>query len=155
MGISLPLPFPTFDDFRKYFNFWIDQENKWFYFETTALKVASNTERDVEDPNHRPLFGTTTEHSRESVEYVQDRIVGHISDIVSFPPSLLLKDTSIFSVRLDVLQGTKELLKVEKRQTYGLVFSQITYYERIENEEQFLKDDPRISDQDQEREQEE
>lgn len=135
---------PSFDDIRNMFNFWIDQENKWFYFETATLKAGSNIERDVYNPLH---MNTTvaTEYGRESVDYVQDRIVGRISDVIPYPPSLLLLNSSIFSVKLDILRGTKSLVKCEKRETYGLVFSQITYYEPIKNLEVFLKDDPRIS----------
>jgi hypothetical protein len=141
--VSIPLP--TFDNIRNLFNFWINQEDKWFYFETEKLKVASNRESEVHDPFHTNPLGST-DYRKESIFYRQDRIVGRISDVVPYPPSLLLQETSIFKVRLDVYQGTKELMEIETRKTYGLVFSQITYYEPIENWEVFIKSDIRVAD---------
>ena len=140
------LPFPTFDDIRKILNFWIDQQGKWFYFETATLKAASYSEGNKFSP-FQSIPTTSYESSRESFNYIQDRIVGRISDVIPYPPSLLLQETSIFTVHLDVDQGTKRLVNVEERETYGLVFSQITYYEPIKNVEAFLQDDPRVSKQ--------
>jgi hypothetical protein len=36
------------------------------------------------------------------------------------------------------------MVNVEERHQYGLVFSQITYYEPIENIELFISNDPRV-----------
>jgi hypothetical protein len=136
---------PTFEDIRKILNFWFDQENKWFYFETAPLKVASNTEIDEDQ---EPFVATATiGHRRETVDYSQDRIVGLIFDVISYPPSLLLHDATIYSVQPDFSQGTKTIKKVEKREIYGLVFSQITYYEPIKDIKVFLQGDPRVSEQ--------
>ena len=144
--VSVPLPIPTFDDIRKILNFWFDQQNKWFYFETATLKAASYGEREVQNPLQAHT-AVSLEHSTESVDYIQDRIVGRISDVVPYPPSLLLQDTSIFTVRLDINRGTERIVKVVKRQTYGLVFSQITYYEP-RNADIFLQDDTRVIEDD-------
>jgi hypothetical protein len=53
----------------------------------------------------------------------------------------MLHDTSIFTVRLEINYGTQKIEKSEKRPSFGLVFSQITYFEPIENVEEFLRDD--------------
>jgi hypothetical protein len=135
--------FLTSDDMRKILNFWFEQRKKYFYFETAALKVASHSERQRTERTGYVL-PASTEYREEVVDYFQDRIVGRISEVVPYPAGLLLHDTSIFTVRLEINYGTQKIEKSEKRESYGLVFSEITYYEPIENVEEFLRDDPRI-----------
>jgi hypothetical protein len=135
--------FLTSDDMRKILNFWFEQRKKYFYFETAALKVLSHSERQRTERTGYVL-PASTDYREEVVDYFQDRIVGRISEVVPYPPSLLLHDVSIFTLRLEINYGTQKIEKSEKRESYGLVFSEITYYEPIENVEEFLRDDPRI-----------
>lgn len=135
--------FLTSDDMRKILNFWFEQRKKYFYFETAALKVASHSERQRTERTGYVL-PASTDYREEVVDYFQDRIVGRISEVVPYPAGLLLHDASIFTVRLEINYGTQKIEKSEKRESYGLVFSEITYYEPIENVEEFLRDDPRI-----------
>jgi hypothetical protein len=135
--------FLTSDDMRKILNFWFDQRKKYYYFETATLKVASHSERQRTERSGYVL-PASTDYREEVVDYFQDRIIGRISDVVPYPPSLLLHDTSIFTVRLEINYGTQKIENHEKRPSYGLVFSQITYYEPVENIEEFFRDDSRI-----------
>jgi hypothetical protein len=135
--------FQTSEEMRKILNYWFDYRKKYFYFETGTLRVASHSERHRTERTGY-VFPPSEDHKEEVVDYFQDRIVGRISEVVPYPPGLLLHDTSIFTVRLEINYGTQKIEKSEKRQTYGLVFSQITYYEPIDNVEEFLRDDSRI-----------
>ena len=140
--MAMPL-FLSSDDMRKILNFWFDQRKKYCYFETATLKVATHSERQSTERTGYVL-PVSSNYREEVVDYFQDRIVGRISDVVPYPPSLLLHDASIFTVRIEINYGTQKIENKEKRKTYGLVFSQITYYEQIENVEEFLRDDSRI-----------
>jgi hypothetical protein len=135
--------FLTSADMRKILNFWFDQRKKYFYFETAILKASSHSERQRAERFGR-FFPASTEYREESIDYFQDRIVGRISDVVPYPPSLLLHDVSIFTVRVEINCGKTKIEKKEIRQAYGLVFSQISYYEPIMIVEDFLHEDPRI-----------
>ena len=140
----MPEPlFLTSEDMRKILNFWFDQRKKYFYFEMAALKAASHSERQKTERSGY-ILPASSEIREEVVDYFQDRIVGRISEVVPYPPSLVLHEASIFTVRVEINFGTQKIEKSEKRANYGLVFSQITYYEPIESVEEFLHDDPRI-----------
>ncbi len=84
------------------------------------------------------------DNTEEAVYYVQTRIVGKIRDVVPYPPSLLLKDASVYTVLLSFDYIGAHVKRLEKRPVYGLVFSQITYYEPIQDVEEFLAVDERI-----------
>jgi hypothetical protein len=133
----------TSDDMRKILNFWFDQRKKYFYFETEILKASSHSEKQRADRSGF-LLPASTEYREEVFDYFQDRIVGRVSDVVPYPPSLLLHDISIFTVRLEINYGNQKIEKKETRNNYGLVFSQITYYEPIELVEDFFREDSRI-----------
>lgn len=140
----MPEPlFLTSEDMRKILNFWFDQRKKYFYFETAALQAVSHSERQKTERTGYVL-PASSEIMEEVVDYFQDRIVGRISEVVPYPPGLMLREASIFTVRLEINYGTQKIEKSEKRPNYGLVFSQITYYEPIESVEEFLHDDSRI-----------
>ena len=135
--------FLTSDDMRKILNFWFEQRKKYFYFETAALKVVSHSERQRTERTGYVL-PPSTDYREEVVDYFQDRIVGRISEVVPYPPGLMLHDSSVYTVRLEINYGTQRIEKSEKRESYGLVFSQITYYEPIDAVEEFLQNDPRL-----------
>jgi len=141
--VNAQIPLPSFEDIRKILQFWIDQQDKWFYFETAIIQSGSTGESEVPNPIHTPER-TSWAKSSEINHYMQTRIVGSINDVVSYPPSLLLRDVSVFTVSLIYDRRTIKLVSIEKRDKYGLVFSQITYYEPIDNVESFLKEDARI-----------
>jgi len=147
--MSAQIPLPSFDDIRKLLNFWFDQQDKWFYFETETIQAGSTESR--KDPQDIPfdhlnvLYKITT--TRESIHYIQTRLVGHIYNVIPYPPSLLLRDTTIFKVALNYRDNCEEnidLISIEKRKSFGLVFSQITYYEPIKNVKEFLVNDKRV-----------
>jgi hypothetical protein len=82
----------------------------------------------------------------ETVHYLQTRIVGKIGDVVSYPPTLLLHDAVVFTAQLSYQwQFSTSIVSKETRRRYGLVFSQITYYEPIDDHEKFLDQDTRVS----------
>ena len=140
----MPEPlFLTSEDMRKILNYWFDQRKKYFYFETAAIKAASHSERQKSERSGY-ILPASSDIREEVVDYFQERIVGRVSEVVPYPPSLVLHEASIFTVRLEINYGTQKIEKTEKRASYGLVFSQITYYEPIESVEEFLHDDPRI-----------
>ena len=136
------IPLPTFEDNLKLLQFWIDQQDKWFYFETESVKSSSYGETDVPAPMHQ----VTTEraYSSETTYYVQSRIVGKISDIIFNPPSLLLSDANEITVKINFDRNSSSVISRKIRKKYGLVFSQITYFEPIKNHELFLEEDDRV-----------
>jgi hypothetical protein len=143
--MSVQLPIPSFEDIRKMLQFWIDQQDKWYYFEGISSESGTTGEAQVPNPLHSR---TTVDRSTEkrTVHYLQTRLVGKIGDVVSYPPSLLLLDTRVFSALVSYDYGLRtSIVSQEVRPKYGLVFSQITYYEPIEELSQFLAEDPRIS----------
>ena len=142
--MNAQIPLPSFEDIRKILQFWIDQQDKWFYFETAIIQSGSTGESEVPNPIHTPVR-TSWSKSSETNQYIQIRIVGSINDVVSYPPSLLLRDVSVFTVSLIYDRQTTKLVSIEKRDKYGLVFSQITYYEPIDDVESFLKGDARVT----------
>jgi hypothetical protein len=79
--------------------------------------------------------------TKETIQYSQSRIIGKIYNVVEYPPSLLLHDVTIFTANL--LWGNEGhfMKNTEKRNQYGLVFSQITYYEPVENVDFFISND--------------
>ena len=141
--MSVQLPIPSFEDIRKLLGFWIDQQDKWFYFETGALQTGKIGEIESPSPNiARHVFPRNK--LSETFQYSQSRIIGRIYNVVEYPPSLLLQDVTVFTVHLESDYQKGNVVNEEKRNQYGLVFSQITYYEPIENIEVFIKDDLRI-----------
>jgi hypothetical protein len=138
------IPLPSFEDIRKILQFWIDQQDKWFYFETAIIHSGSTGQSEVPNPLQRP-YASPWSRSSEINEFIQARIVGCIKDVISYPPSLLLKDVSVFTVCLTNGLQYMNLISIEKRNKYGLVFSQITYYEPIDNIEEFLVSDARVA----------
>jgi hypothetical protein len=141
--MSGQIPIPTFDDIRKLLNFWFDQEEKWFYFEIAAIQAESVSLKVV--PGQTTNLTHIFEDTNEYIRYAQTRIVGKIHDVVEYPPSLLLQDVSVFTVIFDIKSKGVNLISSEKRNNYGLVFSQIIYYEPIEDPGSFLNKDVRVS----------
>lgn len=142
--MNAQIPLPSFEDIRRILQFWIDQQDKWFYFETAIIQSGSTGESEIPNPLHTHVR-TSWATRRETNQYIQTRIVGNINDVVSYPPSLLLRDVSVFTVSLAYERQTTSLVSIEKRNRYGLVFSQITYYEPIDDVESFLKGDARVT----------
>ena len=142
--MNFQLPIPSFEDIQKSLQFWIDQQDKWFYFETAVVQSGSFSQSEI--PNQlRAQTRTSMSTSRQISKYVQTRIVGRIYDVVYYPPSLLLSDVGVSTVTL-TYDGSEDVSVVssEDRERYGLVFSQITYYEPIKNIEAFWKKDKRV-----------
>lgn len=138
---------PSFEDFQKLLQFWFDQQDKWFYFETEVIQSGVSGESKV--PNqlrNTTRYSLSTSH--QISKFIQTRIVGKIYDVIFYPPSLLLRDVKVYVVKITYNGSEKlSLVSFEERERYGLVFSQITYYERIKEVEHFLKSDNRIIDQ--------
>ena len=105
MTINTQIPLPSFEDIRKILQFWIDQQDKWFYFETEFILSGSTGESEV--PGLRTSSIPAFASRRETNQYIQTRIVGIISDVISYPPSLLLKNVSVFTVSL--VRGAKRI----------------------------------------------
>lgn len=141
--MSSQLPFPSFEDIRRILNFWIDQQDKWFYFETAMLE-SGTMGRVLHFPPTLADTPSPFDDSQESTQYAQSRIVGKIGDVLPFPPSLLLDDASVFTVIVSFDGLTNRAVNVEERKKYGLVFSQIAYYEPIPDIALFLEEDPRV-----------
>jgi len=141
----MTLPIPTFEDIRRALQFWIDQQDKWFYFETVTFPNRSTEDSEVPNPiqSRSPM---TWARSDVTTYYLQTRIIGKIGDVINFPPSLMLHDSKVFTVEFyhSRLHSTTQVISEEDRSRYGLVFTQITYYEPIEDEEAFLDSDQRI-----------
>ena len=137
------IPLPSFEDIRKILQFWIDQQDKWFYFETDVIHSSSHGDHE----ESAPLYAKTTTHllSNQTNLYVQSRIIGQIHDVISYPPSLMLSDAAIFTVRINYDQNSFKLISNKKRRRFGLVFSQITYFEPIDDLKSFLKIDDRVN----------
>lgn len=141
--MSIQFPFPSFEDFRKLLNFWFDQQDKWFYFETEKL-ISGSMGRVLHWQPAVAGSPSPLDDTQESTQYAQSRIVGKIRDVLPFPPSLLLADASVFTVlvRFDDLKD--RIVNLEARKEYGLVFSQIVYYEPIHDVATFLREDSRV-----------
>lgn len=137
MSLGVQFPFPSFEDIRKTLEFWFDQEHKWFYFETALVPSSS---AGTTNSSNAALSSLTLADQW----YAQTRIVGQIIDVVTYPPSLRLEDASVFTIELRFRLSTKRILNSEVRPKYGLVFSQITYYEPIDDPKDFLRSDPRL-----------
>ena len=72
---SLQLPLPSFEDIRKILQFWIDQQDKWFYFETAMILSGSTGQSDA--PHiQRSRADIHWSRSSEINEFIQTRIVG-------------------------------------------------------------------------------
>jgi hypothetical protein len=151
MNVSVN-PFPSFDDIRKLLHFWFDQQDKWFYFEIELIQIGTEGEKEINrpivygNPKYLDIHLPKTQKNAQIIHYVQDRIVGRIHDILPYPPSLLLYDVSIFTISLAYRDSilTTNIISKEERESYGLVFSRISYYEPIKKVEAFLKEDVRI-----------
>lgn len=141
--MNAQIPFPSFEDIRKLLGFWIDQQDKWFYFETETIQIGTSG-RTQYAPNNIARHASTWDEITESFQYRQARIIGKIHDVVSFPPSLLLEDATVVTVNLLHDRQKPDVVDVEKRKKYGLVFTQITYYEPIDDIANFIKNDIRI-----------
>lgn len=141
--MNAQIPIPSFEDIRKLLEFWINQQDKWFYFETEAVQIGTSG-RTQYAPRNIARHASTWDEINETFQYSQSRIVGKIYDVVSFPPSLLLQSVTVFTVHLLHNQQKPDVVNVEQRQKYGMVFSQVTYYEPIDDIEAFIKNDTRI-----------
>lgn len=144
--MNVNLPFPTYEDIRKALQFWVDQQDKWFYFETAASQNRSWGQTEVPNPLQQR---TMTSHSyrEETIYYLQTRIVGKIGDVIEFPPSLMLNDAEAFTVEFSRSQSytNTRIVAKESRDKYGLVFSVITYYEPVGDYEAFIEEDQRVN----------
>lgn len=145
--MNIQIPVPSFEDLLKLLQFWIDQKDKWFYFELGTTQSRSKSEKESAPrgfyAKHVPLRDT----ENEILYYVQSRVIGKIHEVIYFPPSLLLTDATLFTVNFTFERQGINVNNVEKRKKYGLVFSQISYYEPIDDVDIFLKKDPRVSDE--------
>ncbi len=141
--MNAQIPIPSFEDIQKLLKFWIDQQDKWFYFETETLQTGSSG-RTQTAPKILARHASVWEEINQTFQYSQSRIVGKIHDVVFYPPSLLLHDTTVFTVNIFLDQQKADVINIEKIKKYGLVFSQITYYEPIEDIQFFLSSDIRI-----------
>lgn len=146
--LNAQIPLPSFEDIRKLLQFWIDQQDKWFYFETLRIRIGSEGASEV--PKLRSIQSIPSwTANKETDHYLQTRLIGRIHDVVSYPPSLLLSDVSIVTASLSYGQiPSGEIVSNEKRDRYGLVFSQITYYEPINDIDSFLEQDQRMASSD-------
>jgi hypothetical protein len=143
--MNIQLPIPSFEDIRKLLQFWIDQQDSWFYFEEVARQSGSTGEAQAPNPLHSGT-GLQFSFQDQTIEYIQTRIVGKVGDVVTYPPSLLLIDAQVFTALLSYRKGLNtSIVSSEVRPKYGLVFSQIAYYEPIEKPSLFLRKDPRVS----------
>jgi hypothetical protein len=142
---NVQLPFPSFEDIRKALQFWFDQQDKWFYFEVGLVQGGTSGRAQSPNPIHDHALWTFTE-SQQTIQYRQTRLVGRIRDVVSFPPSLLLSEAEVLTVDMTFFGASQGewIVASEKRERYGLVFSQITYYEPINDIESFRQEDPRV-----------
>lgn len=136
------IPLPTFEDNLKLLQFWIDQQDKWFYFETASVISSKLGETFVPAPMHQIVAERVT--NDETYYYVQTRIVGRIRDVIFNPPSLMLNDANEITVQINYDRNKHTVLTRQKRKNFGLVFSQITYFEPIENFEKFIENDERV-----------
>lgn len=142
--MNAQIPLPSFDDIRKILEFWISQQDKWFYFETGI--VQSGSAGEIQNaPRNVASYSPAWDKMNETFQYTQWRVVGKIYDVVSYPPSLLLEDVTVLTVYLTFKRQGADIVKKEKRNKYGLVFSQITYYEPIDDIETFIKNDSRVN----------
>jgi len=141
--MNAQIPIPSFEDIRKLLEFWIDQQDKWFYFETETIQIGTSG-RTQYAPKNIARHASTWDEINEKLQYSQSRITGKIHNVVSFPPSLLLEDVTVFTVNLLYDRQKPDVVNVEKRKKYGLVFSQITYYEPVDDIENFINNDIRI-----------
>lgn len=139
--MNTQIPIPSFDEIRKILNFWFDQKDKWFYFETEMFQIGING--DIQKTNV-PYGKTYRDITNEIFQYSQSQIVGKIYDVIEYPPSLFLQDVTVFTINIDSNNRKGDVVDVEKRKQYGLVFSQISYYEPIEEINIFILEDPRV-----------
>ena len=112
MGAQFPLP--SFEDIRKTLQFWIDQQDKWFYYENELI-----------------LSGTSEDSGLVNYSFAQTRVVGKIHDVISYPPSLLLKNTTVHYVEVVEIGRIARIVSPEKRAKYGMVLSQVAYYHSL------------------------
>ena len=138
------IPIPSFDDIRKLLHFWIDQQDKWFYFELGMVQIGISGETSRTDTMGMGYSTGGNDKTKETIQYSQSRIVGKIHNVVEYPPSLLLHDVTIFTANLLWGNESHFMKSIEKRNQYGLVFSQITYYEPVENIDLFISNDIRV-----------
>lgn len=148
------MPIPTFEDIRKLLQFWIDQQDKWFYFETNPQDYGTDVTsrgglREV------PPIGSNITFSIAYPNQYQERIIGKVSDALSFPPSLLLRDAKVLVAKLQLSKAGKigghdrkpeaRRVSVKDSKEYALVFSRIHYFERIraKSADSFMSEDPR------------
>ena len=141
--MNAQIPIPSFDDIRKLLSFWIGQQDKWFYFETGMVQIGRSGETQKE-PTEYAKLAPSWDKINEIIQYSQLRIIGKIHDVVEYPPSLLLHDVTIFTADTDSYNRKGNLVDTEKRKQYGLVFSQVSYYEPIDDVEFFISSDVRV-----------
>jgi hypothetical protein len=141
--MNAQIPIPSFDDIRKLLHFWFDQQDKWFYFELGMVQIGKSGEI-LKTELRRGALGGNQDKTKEIFQYTQSRIIGKIYNVVEYPPSLLLHDVTIFTAKLLWGDENHFMKNIEKRNQYGLVFSQITYYEPVENIDFFISNDIRV-----------
>ena len=73
------------------------------------------------------------------------RIVGKINDVIYNPPSLMLNDAIELTVQIDYEESSHQVKLKKERKKYGLVFSQITYFEPIDDYVYFMNNDDRVT----------
>ena len=142
--MSAQIPLPSFDDVRKILNFWIDQQDKWFYFATELIHAGSLGFSEVPNQLFNRNVPFTQASKSENNCFAQTRIVGNIHDVVEYPPSLLLQTATFFTTSQNSQMHIEEYLSIKKRDKYGMAFSQITYYEPIDDYDEFIKNDERV-----------
>lgn len=141
--MNVQIPLPSFEDIQKLLGFWIEQQDKWFYFETETIQIGV-TGKIQNAPKNVARHVFTRQEVNETYQYSQTRIIGKIHDVVSYPPSLLLQDVTVFTATLEYEHQKENFINIKKRKKYGLVFSQITYYEPIEDIDYFINNDDRV-----------
>ena len=139
--MNAQIPIPSFDEIRKVLNFWFDQKDKWFYFETEMFQIGIDGDIQKMSGPYGTLYRDIT---NEMFQYSQSRIVGKIYDVIEYPPSLLLRDVTVFTANINSSNRKGEVVDLENRKQYGLIFSQISYYEPIEDVASFISNDARI-----------
>ena len=45
--MNAQIPLPSFGDIRKILQFWIEQQDRWFYFEIGTIQSGSTSEKDL------------------------------------------------------------------------------------------------------------
>ncbi len=141
--IKAQILLPTFEDNMKLLQFWIDQQDKWFYFETDIVQSSSYGEEEV--PAQMYQLTPVNAYRNHTIVYIQSRIIGKIHNVIFNPPSMMLDNTIVITAEINFDRNKHTIISRQERMKYGLVFSQITYFEPIEDHELFLEKDGRVN----------